>query len=127
MTSSVITVARMPNSIVISNMMIRFGHHETIGMLPVFSGQASSVMRVSQVAKSETHEAAGAGDVPHPGGLVDLEELLLFDRLAADHRDGVSRQTRGAQTVHGALRRVTVGIEGVDGAHACVLPSACSR
>ena len=38
MTSSVTTVARIAPSIVISNMMIRFGHHATIGMPPVFSG-----------------------------------------------------------------------------------------
>ena len=42
-------VAWWPNLIVISNMMIRFGHHATIGMFPVRSGHASSVMRVSQV------------------------------------------------------------------------------
>ena len=49
---NVITVARMPPSIVISNMMIRLGHQATIGMLPVTSGHARSVMVVSQIATS---------------------------------------------------------------------------
>src|ERR1700730_10418242 len=44
------TVARMAPSIVISNMMIMLGHHETIGMLPVVIGHDVSVIVVSQVA-----------------------------------------------------------------------------
>src|SRR5438309_1940510 len=40
----------MAPSIVISNMTIRFGHQATIGILPVGSGQASCVIRVSHVA-----------------------------------------------------------------------------
>jgi hypothetical protein len=42
----------MAPSIVISNMTMMLGHHVTNGMLPVGSGQASSVMRVSHVAAS---------------------------------------------------------------------------
>ena len=49
---SVITVARIAPSIVNSKITIRFGHQATIGMLPVGSGQASSVMRVSHVANA---------------------------------------------------------------------------
>src|SRR2546425_7095175 len=44
------TATRMPPSIVSSNMMIRFVHHATIGMLPVGSGHARWVMRASHTA-----------------------------------------------------------------------------
>ena len=42
----------MPPSIVSSNMMIRFGHQATMGMLPVAMGHASCVIRVSHVASA---------------------------------------------------------------------------
>ncbi len=104
--SSVDTVARIAPSMVISKTTIRFGHQATIGMLPVCSGQASSVMRVSQRGSRQADEAAEARDVPQPGGAVAVREGLSLERLTGHDDDIVLRNPGGMQPVHRALRRI---------------------
>ncbi len=121
------TVARMLPSIVISNMMIRFGHQATIGMLPVGSGHASSVMRVSHVASEQTNDPADGGNPIHRRGLVAVTELVLLDRLGRDDDDLAFRQSGGEQTVEGALHIARIGVEAVHRFHGLAAHKACSR
>src|SRR5438093_1374942 len=68
--------------------------------------------------RRQPDESAGAGDVPHPGRFVHIEELVVLEGLAADHRNGAGGEPGGAQPVHGSLSRLAVRIQRIDGAHA---------
>ena len=82
-TISVMTVARIAPSIVSSKMTIRFGHHATIGMLPVGIGQASLGHARSATWRTAGRPVPPAQAMYHRSAVArsDVAELVLLHRL----------------------------------------------
>ena len=130
-TSSDTTVVRIADSIVISKMMTRYGHHATIGMPPTLIGQAREVPVTSSTEAMNPHEAPDGRQAEQQERVIALAELERLERLGRDHGDLLFRHAGPPERRERALRGRRFGVEAVDGGGArghqgCVLQSVAA-